>query len=130
MKHRFEVLDIFRGIFASMVVFFHMCGFSNTIILNNSFILNSDLFVDFFFVLSGFVITYTHQSLARANDMKLFLKKKAFSPVPFAFCNAAGFCGYGSGQAFFGRAHTGKPVKQCQQHAVYFFYQPVFSAFH
>jgi len=82
MKHRFEVLDIFRGIFASMVVFFHMNAFSNTIILNNNFIYNSDLFVDFFFVLSGFVITYTHQSLSHASDMGLFLKKRFFRLYP------------------------------------------------
>ena len=82
MKHRFEVLDIFRGIFASMVVFFHLSAFSNTIILNNNFIYNSDLFVDFFFVLSGFVITYTAQRMSAASDMKLFYKKRLFRLYP------------------------------------------------
>ena len=82
MKHRFEVLDIFRGIFASMVVFFHMSAFSNTVILNNNFIYNSDLFVDFFFVLSGFVITYTHQRMSAAADMGSFYKKRFFRLYP------------------------------------------------
>jgi len=82
MKHRFEVLDIFRGIFASMVVFFHMAPFSDTVILKNSFIDNSDLFVDFFFVLSGFVITYTHQRMQAAADMGTFYKKRFFRLYP------------------------------------------------
>jgi len=82
MKHRFEVLDIFRGIFASMVVFFHLSAFSNTVVLNNNFVYNSDLFVDFFFVLSGFVITYTAQGMAAPADMKLFYKKRFFRLYP------------------------------------------------
>ena len=82
MKHRFAVLDIFRGIFASMVVLFHLAPFADTPILNNPFVLNSDLFVDFFFVLSGFVITYTYQSLATANETKLFYKKRLFRLYP------------------------------------------------
>ena len=82
MKHRFEVLDIFRGIFASMVVFFHMSPFADTIILNNKFVRHGDLFVDFFFVLSGFVITYTHQNVAHASDAGLFYKKRFFRLYP------------------------------------------------
>jgi len=82
MKHRFEILDIFRGLFASMVVFFHMSGFSDTPVLNNQFIYNSDLFVDFFFVLSGFVITYTHQRMSAASDMRLFYKKRFYRLYP------------------------------------------------
>lgn len=93
MKHRFEVLDTFRGIFASMVVFFHMSAFSNTIILNNSFIYNSDLFVDFFFVLSGFVITYSHQSMSHGSDMQLFYKKRLFRLYPLHIIMLLAFVG-------------------------------------
>lgn len=82
MKHRFAVLDIFRGIFASMVVFFHMAPFADTPILNNSFVSNSDLFVDFFFVLSGFVITYTYRSIHSTPEMTLFYKKRFFRLYP------------------------------------------------
>lgn len=85
MKHRFEILDIFRGIFASMVVFFHMSPFAATPVLNNPFVRNSDLFVDFFFVLSGFVITYTHQHMQAASDMRLFYKKRFFRLYPLHF---------------------------------------------
>ncbi|CAN5331677.1 acyltransferase [soil metagenome] len=82
MKHRFEVLDIFRGIFASMVVFFHLSAFSDTPILNNEFIYNSFMFVDFFFVLSGFVIAYNYQSIPSFDQLKLFLTKRFIRVYP------------------------------------------------
>lgn len=53
-QHRFLVLDSLRGICACMIVFFHL---RTTGAINNSHLIrNSWLFVDFFFVLSGFVI--------------------------------------------------------------------------
>jgi len=76
MKHRFLVLDMFRGVFASLVVLYHMSAFSNTPILNNSFIMNADMFVDFFFVLSGFVICYSYQQINNITELKLFLTKR------------------------------------------------------
>ncbi|WP_461115537.1 acyltransferase family protein [Spirosoma jeollabukense] len=82
MKHRFEVLDIFRGIFASMVVFFHLSAFSDTPILNNEFIYNSFMFVDFFFVLSGFVIAYNYQSISSFDQLKTFLTKRLVRVYP------------------------------------------------
>jgi len=82
MKERFEVLDIFRGIFSSLVVFFHMSAFSATPIINNNFIYNCDLFVDFFFVLSGFVITYSYQFLKTSAELSKFYKKRFFRLYP------------------------------------------------
>lgn len=83
MKTRFEVLDIFRGIFSAMVVFFHLSPFASTVILNNEFIRNSDLFVDFFFVLSGFVIAFTYQQrIAAKSDVSRFIKKRFFRVYP------------------------------------------------
>lgn len=82
MKERFAVLDIFRGIFASLVVLFHLSAFSSTPIINNEFVYNSDLFVDFFFVLSGFVIAYSYQSLKTAAELKRFFKKRFFRLYP------------------------------------------------
>jgi peptidoglycan/LPS O-acetylase OafA/YrhL len=85
MKERFEVLDVFRGIFASLVVLFHLTVFTATPIINNEFISNGDLFVDFFFVLSGFVITYSYQSIATGNELGRFYKKRFFRLYPLHF---------------------------------------------
>jgi peptidoglycan/LPS O-acetylase OafA/YrhL len=82
MRERFEVLDIFRGIFSSLVVLFHLSAFSATPIINNQFIYNSDLFVDFFFVLSGFVIAYSYQQIKTGAELKLFFKKRFFRLYP------------------------------------------------
>jgi peptidoglycan/LPS O-acetylase OafA/YrhL len=85
MKERFAVLDIFRGIFSSLVVLFHLSAFSATPIINNNFIYNSDLFVDFFFVLSGFVIAYSYQHLKTGAELKRFFKKRFFRLYPLHF---------------------------------------------
>ncbi len=82
MKERFEVLDIFRGIFSSLVVFFHMSTFTDTPVIHNNFVLNADLFVDFFFVLSGFVIAYSYQFMSNGEQLGKFGKKRFFRLYP------------------------------------------------
>jgi peptidoglycan/LPS O-acetylase OafA/YrhL len=57
---RFEALDGWRGICACMVVMFHFHGYSP--IYSLGVVRNSYLFVDFFFVLSGFVIALNYAS--------------------------------------------------------------------
>ncbi len=52
--HRFTVLDSWRGICACMVALFHFHAYNH--FYNIPFFLNAGLYVDFFFVLSGFVI--------------------------------------------------------------------------
>ena len=76
MNHRFAVLDIFRGLFASLLFCFHLNAFLPTPLLNNSFITNTDVFVDLFFVLSGFVISYVYQSIATGAELFRFYKKR------------------------------------------------------
>lgn len=56
--NRFEALDGWRGICACLVVLFHFHGYSP--IHTSSLVRNSYLFVDFFFVLSGFVIAWNY----------------------------------------------------------------------
>jgi peptidoglycan/LPS O-acetylase OafA/YrhL len=85
MKERFSVLDIFRGIFSSLVVFFHMSAFSQSPLINNEFVYNSDLFVDFFFVLSGFVIAYSYQFIKTGEELGRFYKKRFFRLYPLHF---------------------------------------------
>ena len=82
MKHRFQVLDIFRGIFASIVALFHLSGFADTPLLNNDFLENSDMFVDFFFVLSGFVIVYNYEAISSFDQFKTFLHKRIVRIYP------------------------------------------------
>lgn len=82
MKERFEVLDIFRGLFSSLVVLFHMSAFSATPVINNNFVYNADLFVDFFFVLSGFVISYSYQYIESGEQLGRFFKKRFFRLYP------------------------------------------------
>lgn len=57
-KMHFRVLDSWRGIAALLVAIFHLNVFSA--IYSLDFIRNAYLFVDFFFVLSGFVITHSY----------------------------------------------------------------------
>ncbi|GLU52453.1 acyltransferase family protein [Dyadobacter frigoris] len=94
-RHRFEVLDMFRGIFASLVFLFHLGPFADTRILNNSFVENSDMFVDFFFVLSGFVIAYSYQSMPDLQSLKLFLTKRIYRIYPLHFVMLLAFAGMG-----------------------------------
>ena len=55
---RFRAVDTFRGMAAIMVILFHLQHL--TVLSGIAFIAKSDIFVDFFFVLSGFVITYSN----------------------------------------------------------------------
>ncbi|MCF0055779.1 acyltransferase [Dyadobacter sp. CY356] len=73
---------MFRGIFASLVFLFHLGPFAETPLLNNSFVENSDMFVDFFFVLSGFVIAYSYQAIADFQALKIFLTKRIYRIYP------------------------------------------------
>ncbi|OJY68538.1 MULTISPECIES: acyltransferase [unclassified Rhizobium] len=57
---RYEALDSWRGLCACMVALFHFNVLSH--IQFTAIILNAYLFVDFFFVLSGFVIAANYQS--------------------------------------------------------------------
>jgi peptidoglycan/LPS O-acetylase OafA/YrhL len=58
--HRFVVLDSLRGICALMIALYHLKAYS--IFKQIPFFTNAYLFVDFFFVLSGFVIAINYQT--------------------------------------------------------------------
>lgn len=57
---RFEALDAWRGLCAIMVVVYHYAYFVRLDVLQSHLIANAYLFVDFFFVLSGFVVCHAY----------------------------------------------------------------------
>ena len=72
VSNRFEALDGWRGVCACLVVLFHFHGYSP--IHTAPLVRNSYLFVDFFFVLSGFVIAWNYaERLGSAAEMRRFL---------------------------------------------------------
>lgn len=82
MNNRFNVLDIFRGLFASAVFLFHLSPFAPVPLLQNSFTTNADMFVDFFFVLSGFVIAHRYEQLSDIQQFQSFYKKRFWRIYP------------------------------------------------
>src|ERR1700743_3818202 len=59
-KQHFEILDGLRGVAAIFVVIFHMCEAWNGGDPTRQIINHGYLAVDFFFLLSGFVIAYAY----------------------------------------------------------------------
>jgi peptidoglycan/LPS O-acetylase OafA/YrhL len=76
---RFYALDSFRGVCALAVVVYHLHIVGS--ITELTFFSNADLFVEFFFVLSGFVITHAYGS-ERHLDFRKFFILRTFRLVP------------------------------------------------
>jgi peptidoglycan/LPS O-acetylase OafA/YrhL len=74
-------LESLRGIFAFLIVIFHFP--TDNILYNNSFTKNSFFAVDFFFVLSGFIISLNYEDkIDNFKELKLFFKKRFFRLYP------------------------------------------------
>lgn len=75
---RIHKLDGLRGLFALFVVLFHL-NLSNapSALVNNLFVRESYIFVDFFFILSGYVISLRYHDKINTigNFLKFFLKR-------------------------------------------------------
>jgi peptidoglycan/LPS O-acetylase OafA/YrhL len=112
---RFEVLDSWRGICALLVAMFHfpLAG----IISQNDFVRGAFLFVDFFFVLSGFVFAHAYGArLAKGQGLSTFLFNRVGRLVPLhLFMLLVLVClelvrwkfqGLGNGQAMFSGRNT------------------------
>ena len=83
MKGRVEQLDGLRGIFSIMVIAHHHNAFKDSIFYNNFLVINASLFVDFFFVLSGFVIALNYWNrISTKEDFWDFLKKRIIRLYP------------------------------------------------
>lgn len=68
-NHRYYVLDAWRGIAAICIVLFH--GLGRFGLEKDSFLDSSYLFVDLFFVLSGFVIAYNYHDKIFSDDISV-----------------------------------------------------------
>jgi peptidoglycan/LPS O-acetylase OafA/YrhL len=80
MKQRFEALDGFRGICALCVVVFHMPQLDSTI-TKWSFFHGSAIFVELFFILSGFVLAHGY-STKKELRFYSFAKSRFFRLYP------------------------------------------------
>lgn len=82
--NRFQALDTFRGLSAIFIVLFHSQFYSSS--TPNQFIRHSDIFVDFFFVLSGFVIAYSYQlKISKGIKFKDFILLRLARLYPLHF---------------------------------------------
>ena len=89
---RFVVLDSWRGIAACLVALFHLDAYSH--LYGVPFLRNSWLFVDFFFVLSGFVIAANYQQrLLEGFGIGRFLLLRLGRLYPLHFTMLALFIG-------------------------------------
>ena len=89
---RFVALDSWRGIAALMVALFHFRSTSH--IADTPFILNSWMFVDLFFVLSGFVISHSYFSrLANPAQVQQFIVLRFGRLYPLHFAMLALYVG-------------------------------------
>ena len=74
---RFEALDAWRGICAILIVVFHFISMLPNSLSGMAFVRNAYLFVDFFFVLSGFVLCHSYRGQMRnAADLWRFAVKR------------------------------------------------------
>lgn len=65
-RRRFVEIDSLRGLAALMVAIFHFDIYNS--LTSNNIVLHSWLFVDFFFVLSGFIISYNYKNRLLGKD--------------------------------------------------------------
>ncbi|MDO3693902.1 acyltransferase [Wenyingzhuangia sp. chi5] len=80
-KPHFEILDGLRGLAAIVVVVFHFMEIAITDYSNN-FIAHGYLAVDFFFCLSGFVVSYAYDNRMAEMSLMTFLKKRLIRLQP------------------------------------------------
>lgn len=81
---RIHKLDGLRGLFALFVVLFHLnTNNAPASLINNFFVRESYIFVDFFFVLSGYVISLTYNDkINSVISLKQFLIKRCIRLYP------------------------------------------------
>ncbi len=94
--NRINKLDGLRGLFALFVVLFHFNKHNAPqFIVNNFFVRESYIFVDFFFILSGYVITLTYnERLNTSADFLTFIKKRFIRLYPLLLFSTLMYWGF------------------------------------
>lgn len=83
---RITKLDGLRGIFSIMIVPLHYSKeYLPDIIYNNFIIREAYTFVDFFFVLSGFVIAFNYNNMSSFSEFTSYMKKRIARLYPLLF---------------------------------------------
>ena len=83
---RIYKLDGLRGIFSLMIVFFHYReAFLPEFMHQLFFVRQAYTFVDFFFVLSGYVIAFNYNQLNSFKEFKIYIKKRFVRLFPLLF---------------------------------------------
>lgn len=83
---RITKLDGLRGVFSLMVVFHHFTSELLPLAIYNNFIIRQSwLFVDLFFILSGFVIALNYQTIENIESFVIFIKKRFIRLYPLLF---------------------------------------------
>ncbi|MEP9368097.1 acyltransferase [Xanthobacter sp. VNH20] len=92
---RFEALDAWRGICALLVVLFHFCFVFVSPLMAAPIVSNAFLFVDFFFVLSGFVVCHAYRDrLGDAPSWRAFVVRRFGRLWPLHAAMLALFIGF------------------------------------
>jgi peptidoglycan/LPS O-acetylase OafA/YrhL len=106
-KVRLDALDSLRGLSALMVVLYH-ANFSS-FLYGLPIIRHSYLFVDFFFVLSGFIMYYNYAKLTDMASFRQFIGLRFFRLYPLHFAVLIVFLGANVLYAFIQRIGSGAP---------------------
>jgi peptidoglycan/LPS O-acetylase OafA/YrhL len=115
--HRFTVLDSLRGISALMVCLFHFT--TNGPIADMPLVQGSWLFVDFFFVLSGFVIAANYrQKLMAGGFLRGFVVLRFGRVYPLHLAMLLVFVAMEAAAALFGVSGAGKRAMFEGHHSV------------
>jgi peptidoglycan/LPS O-acetylase OafA/YrhL len=107
-KVRLDALDSLRGLSALMVVLFH-ANFSS-LLYDLPIIRQSYLFVDFFFVLSGFIMYYNYGTLTDTTSFRQFIGMRFFRLYPLHFALLMAFVGVNALHAFIRWIGNGTPA--------------------
>jgi peptidoglycan/LPS O-acetylase OafA/YrhL len=76
-------IESLRGVFALFIVFYHLRHTINIKLINNFFFLKADIFVDYFFIISGFIIFYKyHKKINTFTDLIKFQLKRFIRLYP------------------------------------------------